>query len=636
MDAESRRRQLAAALRRVASGDRAALRLVYDETAAKLFGVCLRILSDRGEAEDVLQEVYLNVWRKAASFDEARASPITWLVAIARNRAIDRVRSGAMARLSEPIEEASGISDPAPIATEIGELGALVKQLADTVATHDGVLNNGSFGRIPAPAPTPAPASMFPAVATPAAAAAEPAPAATDDAAATLLAAIRGAIDEHRIDMHLQPIVTLPQRKVRYYEALTRLRTQDGHMLQPAEFLGPAASNGLLGRIDQLLLFRCVQVVRRLLIKNREIGIFCNISAATLNDPEFFPQMAQFMEANRALAPSLVLEFKQSAWRDMGPLELESLAALRELGFRFCMDQVTDLRIEPRDLAERGVRFVKASAALLLARTEVTGIDIHAADLSDLLHRHGISLIADKIETENQVVELLDYDLNFGQGFLFSPPRPVRAEALQSGSDTVLARMRRRYDADRFRRVVDALRRARPDVALTTDLIVGFPGETDADFEATLGLVAEVGFVDAYSFKYSPRPGTAAVALDGAVAPDVAQARLEALQSLQRAQTLAYHRSRVGSRTSILVEGESRRGGQVSGRDPWHRVVNVVTERAAPPAPGQLAAVRIVEATPHSLLAELEVKEITPRADEQRDGGSGRDARPSQTGIPAL
>jgi cyclic-di-GMP phosphodiesterase TipF (flagellum assembly factor) len=139
--------------------------------------------------------------------------------------------------------------------------------------------------------------------------------------------------------------------------------------------------------------------------------------------------MVQFLEANRVLAPSLVLEFKQSAWRDMGPLELESLATLRELGFRFCMDQVADLRIEPRDLGERGVRFVKVPAAVLLARTETS--DIHAADLSDLLHRHGISLIADKIEAENQVVELLDYDMRFGQGFLFSPPRPVRAEALQ-------------------------------------------------------------------------------------------------------------------------------------------------------------------------------------------------------------
>ena len=112
-----RRKQLAAALNRVAQGDRPALRVIYDMTSAKLFGVCLRILNDRSEAEDVLQEVYLTVWRKAASFDEARASPITWLVAIARNRAIDRVRSAAPARRSEPIEAAAEV-DPGPTAFE--------------------------------------------------------------------------------------------------------------------------------------------------------------------------------------------------------------------------------------------------------------------------------------------------------------------------------------------------------------------------------------------------------------------------------------------------------------------------------------------------------------------------------------
>ena len=101
MDAETRRRQLVAAINRVAGGDRAALRLVYSETSAKLFGVCLRILGDRSEAEDVLQDVYLTVWRKAASFDEGVASPITWLVAIARNRSIDRLRSRAHSGFSD-------------------------------------------------------------------------------------------------------------------------------------------------------------------------------------------------------------------------------------------------------------------------------------------------------------------------------------------------------------------------------------------------------------------------------------------------------------------------------------------------------------------------------------------------------
>jgi len=96
MDADATRSELAAALARVAAGDRTALRLVYQDTSAKLFGVCLRILNDRSEAEDVLQEVYVTVWRKAASFDPSRASPITWLVAIARNRAIDRLRASAI------------------------------------------------------------------------------------------------------------------------------------------------------------------------------------------------------------------------------------------------------------------------------------------------------------------------------------------------------------------------------------------------------------------------------------------------------------------------------------------------------------------------------------------------------------
>lgn len=121
MHAEVNRSQLAAAIARVAAGDRAALRIVYQDTSAKLFGVCLRILNDRSEAEDVLQDVYVTVWRKAGSFDPGRASPITWLVAIARNRAIDRLRAGAISRRMDPIEAAGEVSDPAPAALDLVE-----------------------------------------------------------------------------------------------------------------------------------------------------------------------------------------------------------------------------------------------------------------------------------------------------------------------------------------------------------------------------------------------------------------------------------------------------------------------------------------------------------------------------------
>jgi tRNA-2-methylthio-N6-dimethylallyladenosine synthase len=182
---------------------------------------------------------------------------------------------------------------------------------------------------------------------------------------------------------------------------------------------------------------------------------------------------------------------------------------------------------------------------------------------------------------------------------------------LQSGSDRVLEAMRRRYDAAQYLRLVAALRAVRADLALTSDLIVGFPGETRADFEETLRVVRNAAFVDSYSFKYSPRPGTAAAQLDGAVAPEEAQDRLEELQALQRTLTLAYHRQRVGETVEVLVEGPSRKANtpaagtdsQLQGRDPHHRVVNF--RGSAATEPGRIVRVALLEATPHSLIGEL-------------------------------
>jgi cyclic-di-GMP phosphodiesterase TipF (flagellum assembly factor) len=248
-------------------------------------------------------------------------------------------------------------------------------------------------------------------------------------------ALIAGAVDANRIDLYLQPIVTLPQRKVRFYEAVSRLRTDDGDVIPAADFIEHAEAAGLMPKIDNLLLFRCVQVMRRLQLKNREVGLFCNVSPATLADSAQFQRFLEFMDANRALAPNLAFEFGQSAIRDFGPIENEALAALAERGFRFSMDNLQDLRIEPRDLNERSFKFIKVPAKLLLNRNTPGHADIHAADLADLLARSGIDLIAERIESESMVVDLLDYDVRFGQGFLFSPPRPVRPEALHSGEN---------------------------------------------------------------------------------------------------------------------------------------------------------------------------------------------------------
>jgi cyclic-di-GMP phosphodiesterase, flagellum assembly factor TipF len=399
-----------------------------------------------------------------------------------------------------------------PITAEMGEVGGLIKQIAETVAAHDTQLKELAPGvaatsvpavkampdipiasvvaappaddRAPKPAETnelksveagaaepaafqptpvetkPVEAKPFsvqpPGEAQPVAAAAfdakppESAPADPSPVEAALsrigggrfkdmqpaavVAMIREAVEANRVDLFLQPIVTLPQRKVRFYEAVARLRAGDGEQLMAGDFLSHAEAGGLMPKIDNLMVFRCVQVVRRLLSKNREIGLFCNVSTTTLADAGSFPQFLEFLEANKAIAPALVFEFTQSALRQMSRTETENLAALAQRGYRFSLDNVTDLRIEPRDLSERGFRYVKVQASLLLNRAAAP-TDIHPADFAGLLSRFGIDLIAAKIENESSAVDLLDYDVKFGQGFLFSPPRPVRPEVMQGVSE---------------------------------------------------------------------------------------------------------------------------------------------------------------------------------------------------------
>jgi cyclic-di-GMP phosphodiesterase TipF (flagellum assembly factor) len=351
---------------------------------------------------------------------------------------LGRRLNGVEARVESTVTRARSADDP--IAVEIGELGGLVRQIADTVAAHEAALQGESVMR---------PITAMPSHgAQPASAAPAEAPLALNERDAVsgtrrfaglsregIGELIGRAADANRIDLYLQPIVTLPQRKVRYYEALSRLRTEESDIIPAGDFIEYAEAVGLMPKIDNLLLFRCVQVTRRLQLKSRDVGLFCNISASTLTDPGHFRQILDFMDANRALSNALMFEFTQEAYRNFGPMENEGLSALAERGFRFSMDHVTDLRMEPKELSDRWFRFLKVPAKLLLNKAANAQSDIHPEDLADLLARSGIDLIAERIENENMVVDLLEYDVRFGQGFLFSAPRPVRAEALHGSGE---------------------------------------------------------------------------------------------------------------------------------------------------------------------------------------------------------
>ena len=179
---------------------------------------------------------------------------------------------------------------------------------------------------------------------------------------------------------------------------------------------------------------------------------------------------------------------------------------------------------------------------------------------------------------------------------------------VQSGSDRILAAMNRKHTRDDYLRLVDRLRGARPDLAMASDFIVGHPGETDADAAATLDLIRRVGFVQAYSFAYSPRPGTPAAGAPGQVAPAVMDARLQALQALLREQAAAFNAAAEGQTLPVLFTGPGRRPGQLSGRSPFLQPVHVEAPTALI---GQVVPVKIVHGTPTSLSGTL-IQELIP------------------------
>ena len=260
------------------------------------------------------------------------------------------------------------------------------------------------------------------------------------DAAQTagLLQTVRDALTENRVDLYLQPVVNLPQRRTMFYESFSRLRDASGRVMMPGEYLGVAEPEGLVAAIDNLLLFRCVQIVRRLARQDRKVAIFCNLSLSSLADEDFFPQFLSFLAENRDMADGLIFELGQSAFGQRGSVEARNMAKLADFGFRFSIDQVSDLDLDFRELQRADVRFVKIGAELLLSRL-INGEgefplsvlkDLEPTDYAGVARRFGTEIIAEKVETERQVIDVLELDIGFGQGHLFGEPRAIRDAVL--------------------------------------------------------------------------------------------------------------------------------------------------------------------------------------------------------------
>ncbi|WP_207460154.1 EAL domain-containing protein [Azospirillum sp. SYSU D00513] len=307
---------------------------------------------------------------------------------------------------------------------EVKLLQSLVGQLTERRATAEARHRHPAEPRVAEPAMQAPAARRAPLISRPAPRGIpdDNAPPLDDD---TVLEAVRDALKADRIDIYLQPIVSLPQRKHRFYEVFSRVRAADGHQIMPDRYLQIAEREGLIATVDNLLLVRCIQLIRETERRQHSIGFFSNISAATLSDADFMRQFLHLMAQNQPLVPKLVFEMSQQDLREGGAVTMGILSQLARLGFRFSMDQVSDPDLDVDALLRHEFRYVKLDRGLLADTAMAPRVEA----LRRALDGHPIDIIVEKIETEAQLIDVLDTGFDFGQGYLFGEPRLSRKPA---------------------------------------------------------------------------------------------------------------------------------------------------------------------------------------------------------------
>ena len=250
---------------------------------------------------------------------------------------------------------------------------------------------------------------------------------------------VREALDENRVELYLQPTVALPQRRTAFYEGFTRLKDHDGRIILPSEFMPAAERAGLMNLIDNMLLFRCVQIVKKLAQKDRRVGIFCNISPKALADDAFFPQFLEFLRDHKEMAGALIFELPQEAFEARNGVEARAMAKLADLGFRFSIDKVSHFDVDLVDMERAGVRFFKAPGRAFIDAIVADGVrpkssitrEIAANDVAAIFIRYGIDIIAERIEDEATVVDILELEIPYAQGHLFGAARAIKESLME-------------------------------------------------------------------------------------------------------------------------------------------------------------------------------------------------------------
>jgi cyclic-di-GMP phosphodiesterase, flagellum assembly factor TipF len=339
------------------------------------------------------------VWVAIATAQQQRRSIATLEVALSR------LRQDIAALRHQTQERAADVPDTQqPVAAELRMLQQLLMQVIDRRAE-------------PAAAPRPAESPALRLVHAAETALAPP-------GESNALAIMRSALEDSRIDLHLQPMVRLPNRRVAHYEAFSRVRDEDGKVIFPQEYLRPAESAGLIGTLDNLLLFRCITLIRNLGPRKPGTKLFVNLALGSLRDSEFLGDFAYFMSKNEELAARLVFEIAAPDLIALDGGVFAQLAQLAKSGFGFSIDLGDTIDLPDDIWRALNIKYVKLRAACLAAEHSGFAFDRLRAQL----RQHKAALVATHIEHERDVIDVLDIGADFGQGYLFGRPRLARED----------------------------------------------------------------------------------------------------------------------------------------------------------------------------------------------------------------